>query len=350
VTSIVQQRDQLGMGLAIIAAITMISGCRSMNARDPVLDTKIVRYSESGQQQFAEGDSEGAIKAFRKAIHRAWMTDDPYESGTHAYNLAAVLYDRGDHASAIDWLIEARAELARAGASAGNTYLLEAKIAQDEGRLEDARRLISLAHCAPPPCSRGVYEASCTNEACQDPLLARVPCLGVRIRQRESEQQCRDDYAAQVQLAMARLQTEQFELASARQHLSNAIELSSDVCSDDLRAEIHHSAAMIDLAGGRLVESAAHLDHEARLLRRAANYRKIPEALIQAATVHEEVGRFDLAADRYCRASRIYLTRGDLQQAWTVLQRAIASSEMESSPSMQVRLRLTALEIESAAE
>lgn len=339
--------DALRVGFA--AMLILCLGCRGTGSREPVTTSKVTRYTESGSESFAEGDTSGAINAFRKALHRSWATDDPYQSGTSAYNLAAALYDRGDTIAAVEWLVDARVAFARAGTSAGNTYLLEAKIAREEGRYEDARRLISLAQCAPPPCTRPNSDDPCDCDPDSGSWLECIPCVGDDRQEQRQQALCRDDYRAQVALAKARLAAEQFEIEEAKKHLACAIAIATEVCSDDLRADIRHTAAMIDLACGHYAEAAAHLDREAFLLRRARNYRRLPEVLTLAAATHNSAGQFDQAVDRLCRTARILFTRGQLEDAWEVLQEALASGEVENSPSTRIRLKLTALEIEAAA-
>lgn len=335
--------------MSLLVGCVLCCGCRSTRSRDIPVDAKIVRYNESGTEAFSEGNSAAAIKSFRKAVLRSWATDDPYQSGTNAYNLAAAWFDRGDNQAAKDWLIEARVELARAKASAGNTYLLGAKIAQDEGRLEDAHRLIWLASCAPSPCGDRAEEV-CPGDACKEDCFERLPCVGNRIAEKKSLEECHNDYAAQVHLAKARLAAEMYDLDSAKCHFADAIESARHVCNYDLRAEFHDTAALIDLAGGNVVQAAAHLDREATLLRLAENYRRIPEVLTLAAAAHNETLRFDLSTDRLCRAARIWLTRGELEKAWEILQQALETGEAEHSPSTRIRLQITAAEIEAAAK
>lgn len=337
------QRDSLRIGLLVL--VLMVGGCRSSAPMDSSTVAKVVRYSESAAESFAEGDAEGAIQTFRKAIHRSWAADDPYHAGTNAYNMAAVLFDRGKHADALDRLVDARVDLARAGSSAGNTYLLEAKIAQAEGRFSDASRMIGLANCSPPPCSASDDNA-CRCAACQESKLDCVPCLGKKIADKKAAQQCRADYQAQVHLARSRLATEGYDLALASKHLVQASALVTKVCSDELRAEIHHAAAMIDLAEGQFLQAAAHFDREVTHLRLAGNYREIPEVLKVSAAAYQQVERFDLASDRLCRAARCLFARGEPKESWDVLQQALAFVDLDPSMPNHIRLMLTAKEIE----
>ncbi|MFK8115085.1 MAG: hypothetical protein AB8B91_22985 [Rubripirellula sp.] len=338
------QRDLLQIGLLVL--VVMVGGCRSSAPIESSTVAKVMRYSESAAESFAEGDTEVAIQTFRKAIHRSWAADDPYHAGTNAYNLAAVLFDRGKHADALDWLVDARVDLARAGKSAGNTFLLEAKIAQTEERFQDASRMIGLANCSPPPCTDSANK-SCPCTACQESKLSCVPCLGKKIADEKASQQCRDDYQAQVHLARSRLATDQYDLALASKHLVQASALATKVCSDELRGEIHHAAAMIDLAEGQFLQAAAHFDREVTHLRLAGNYRKLPEVLKICAAAYQQVDRFDLASDRLCRAARCLFARGEAKESWDVLQQALTFVDPDPSKPNHIRLVLTAREIES---
>ncbi len=105
---------------------------------------------------------------------------------------------------------------------------------------------------------------------------------------------------------------------------------------------------MIDLAKGQYLQTAAHLDREALYWRQAGNYRQIPDVLGLAAAAYEQGGRFDLAADRLCRAARIWFARGEFKKSWEILQQALICCESVTCQAAQVRLALTAREIESA--
>jgi tetratricopeptide (TPR) repeat protein len=145
------------------------------------------------------------------------------------------------------------------------------------------------------------------------------------------------------------LAADQYDLLLASQQLAVARQLSEQACNHDLLAEIQHVEAMIDLAQDRYLHTAAHLDREATLLRRAGSYRKLPDVLKLSGVAYQRAAEFDLAADRLCRAARIWLTRGELKKSWELLQQALVCSESAVKPWTPVRLRLTAQEIEAAA-
>lgn len=323
-----------------------IAGCRSSPPTNIEVDAKVVRYSEAGAEELAEGRPEDASQEFRKALYRAWAIDDPVEGGTQAYNLAAVLFSQGELAEASRWLVDARAGLHRGGASLGNTYLLEAKIAEAESRYEDATTLVDRAACSPPPCGDNRTLPCGLDEACREPVLACVPRLGNQLVERQADQQCRIDYQAQVHLARARIAIDQFDVASASAHLAKACELASEVCSFDLQAELQHVAARIDLARGRFLQAARHFDREATWLRYAGNYRKLPDVLRLSAAALQQIDQFDATAQRLLRVARIWLGRGDATKSWETLREAAEWSELEPREATRIRLELTATEID----
>lgn len=330
-------------------ALVLVVGCRSSMPKRSATVASVVRSSDDGAESLAEGDTRAAIRSFRRAVHRAWASDDPYHAGTNAYNLAAALFAHEDHAQhpsdALNWLIDARVELKRAGTSAGNTYLLESKIAQAEGRVDDAMRMIRLASCSAPPCEKTEHDAP---SECGRSKLACVPWLGDKLEERKKFAQCADDYRAQVHLARSRMAAGSFELALASGHLAEAKHLAEDVCGDELRAEIHHATALIEMARGKFLSAAAHFDCEAKAWRLAGTYRKVPDALQLAAAAYQQVDRFDLASDRLCRSARCLFAQGKLQRSWEAVQQAFTFAELTPTQSANIRLMLTAQEIEMA--
>jgi len=343
----------LSFALATLTGLLSF-GCRSTDTSTVATDAKIVRHAESASQAFAEGDTDEASESFRRAIRRAWAIDDPSEAGTNSYNLAACLASQSRPDEAMDWLIESRAELRRAGKSTGNTYLLEAKILQAEGDFAGAADAIDRAVCADPPCGEHDQQGCrfCGDDPCRESCLSRIPCVGTRIEDRAAIRDCEDFYAAQIELARSRLAAERYDIACAIEHFSTACRLAEDVCSDDLAAELQDVAALIHLAKGEYFQAAAHFDREADHLRRAGNYREIPDVLELSAAAYVEVERFDLAAGRLLRVARIWYGRGELKKSWEILQDALRYADMSpwslagELTTTQVRSALLAHEIE----
>ena len=133
------------------ALLLVVAGCRGAASSRQSMDSTLERHVRNASDAFREGQIERSTSEYRRALHRAWAMDDPYESGAGAYNLAASLLSASQTDQAKDWLLDARVEFQRAGSSAGNVWLLEAKIAQQESRLDDVTYLIQRASCSAPP-------------------------------------------------------------------------------------------------------------------------------------------------------------------------------------------------------
>lgn len=335
-------RGCLGLALLCLA----VTGCRTGATTVRQTDSTLQRHAKRAAEAYAEGHVDQAIAEYRKAVRRAWAMDDPYESGTAAYNLAACLASNGMAPEARDWLLDARVELKRAGYSAGNVWLLEAKIAQEESRLEEVPYLIQRAACSDPPCAEIVRPECCDgDDPCGGQCVARIPCLGPRLQKRQAVKECEQSYQAQLHLMKARFAAEQYDIPTAQRELECACDLATDVCSCDLHAELHNVAALIHIAKGEYLQAARHLDRETQKLRWAENYREIPNALNLASAAYEQAGLPDLAAERLCRAARVFYGRDELQRAWRFVQLAGPLAEAACAENTKIRLSLLANEI-----
>lgn len=332
--------------------VVVLTGCRSTTGtREVNVDRRIQRSAEAASVAFREGDLDEAIEEYRKAIRRAWAIDDPQESGTNAYNLAACMVTLGRYAEAKDWLMDARIEMDRGNAWSGNTWLLEAKIAQHECRFADAERYIRHAACAKPPCVEKDREVLCgPGDPCKESCLSGVPFVGKKVQEREATEDCRNAYDAQIHFARARVAAEQFDVINARKHYLCGCELASGVCDDGLLAESHNVAAYVHLAKGEYLQAGVHFDREAVHLRLSGNYREIPGTLELAAAAYEQSERFGLAANRLCRVARIYFGRGLVEKSWGHLRRAVELAELACNESVRIRLALLANEIQRSLD
>lgn len=340
-------RCMRGVGCSLVAALLATSlGCFGSGRSQPERDSALQRHVKYASEAYSEGQIDRAIVEYRKAVRRAWSMDDPYESGTTAYNLAACLTSNAQSREARDWLLDARVELHRAGASAGNAWLLDAKIALSESRFEDVQYLVQRAACSDPPCPDQGTESCCgKGDPCRDRCVARIPCVGPRIKKHRAAKDCQETYQAQIHLVRARLAAEQYDIPLAQRELECACRLAEVVCSDDLRAELHNVAALIHIAKGEYLQAGRHFDREAENLRLAGNYREIPTSLELASASYEQAGLVDLAADRLCRVARTRFGQGEVDQAWRDVQRALPMAEAVCSETIKVRLSLTANEM-----
>lgn len=342
------------IGLAFLWMAVGQMGCSTTPKQTVPKDATLVRYTDAGREAFDEGDISEAEKKYYRALMRAWAIDDPYESGTVAYNLAACLTSRSQYDEAADWLVDARVELCRAQSSAGNTWLLSAEIAMAENRFEDAERFVGYASQACPPCDVDDSHclcgpsAKCSDEECRECCIVRLPCIGDKLQEKKADRDCRNGYDARIELARARLAAKQFDTDLAEKHLALACELSSDVCDLSLQADRHDVAALIHDAKGDFLQAGAHRDREVKLLRCIGHYREIPNVLDAAAESYNAAERIDLAVDRMIRSARIYLARDQLEQAWRRIRCAGQLTTADGCEAVKIRLALTAKIIQEA--
>ncbi|MDF1844782.1 MAG: hypothetical protein P1U77_25500 [Rubripirellula sp.] len=334
----------------LITIIGITPGCKGMGETRRV-DETVGRYAQKGSVAFAEGQVNRAIKEYRRAIHRAWAIDDAYESGTNAYNLAACMISENRPTEAKDWLLDARFELCRAGASLGNVYLLQAKIALSENRIEDVYSNVDRAACSDAPCGEEGCECkSDPGNPCSHGCITKIPCVGPKLEQASVTKECVKTFEAQVELTRARLAAEQYDIPTAVAHFSKACKQLKGICGYDLQAELQNVAALIHLAKGEHLQAAGHLDCEAENLRCAGIYRELPITLTLAAAAYEQAGRLDLAANRLCRAARIRFGHGEIDRSWQDVQAAIALAETACSETTKIRLALLVNEISQTLE
>ncbi|QDV14947.1 hypothetical protein CA51_48570 [Rosistilla oblonga] len=330
----------------LICGLGFLIGCRSGGAPQRKIDPQLKNHAEAATEAFAEGQLEDAVKQYRKVIRRAWAMDDPLESGNNAYNMAAAMTSMSRVAEARDWLVDARVELYRAGKPDGNTWLLEAKLAQNQCRFDEAARLIQRASCSEPPCEGDSGDCLCgPHDPCEGSCAAKIPCVGEKLEQRKQLADCQQTFQIQIHLAQARWYAEQYDLPNARCHYQTACELAAEICDFELQAELQSVAAMIHLACGQFLQAGWHLDLEAKNLRLAGNYREIPRALELASAAYAQAARPALAADRLCRVARIWYGRGNINRSWKYVKDAIPMAEMSGSASTQIRLALLVHEL-----
>ncbi len=340
------------LAITIVLCATVI-GCRAAPKSVTTTDTRVRRLSEDARELYAEGDLNTAIAKYQAALLRAWAMDDPVESGSIAYNLAACLTSNDQSELARDWLADARYELQRGEHSTGNAWLLEAKIATRDARFEDAQRFLDHSACIAPPCEVGDDECGCpTANGCNDCALNKVPCIGKKILGKEAMKDCQQSFEAQIHLARARLAAERYEVGEAAKHFNCACELADSICSYELHAELHDVAGWIHVAKSEFVQAAWHFDKEAKHLRLSGNYGEITSALDSSASAFENGGMSIEAAERWNRVARIWLGRGDPAKAWEYLRmasEAVEACEFPLDNSLRIRLSLVAREIEFVA-
>ena len=108
------------------------------------------------------------------------------------------------------------------------------------------------------------------------------------------------------------------------------------------------SAAREGLAGSLAAEpaaAAAHFDRQAELLRRARQYRAVPQALSRAGESWEQAGKPAPATDRFYRAARSFHGRGETGRARELAGRALESATRAGDGQLQQRVEALLREI-----
>lgn len=336
----------------------------------PTNDRRFERPYESGAEAFAEGDLDDATKDFRQAWLRAWATDDPYLAGLASYNLAACLVSRDRPHRALDYLVDARAELRRAGCSTSNAWLLESRIFLSLANQPSAARALMQAKRQRPPCDCDESICNCPSVSsvdCQCLQCNRVsvpaacpgddkrcleclPCVGDKIRKNRQNDVCHDSHSARLQLGSARVALATGDIPAACQRLRCAADFLDEVCDPSLSADVEDVAAAIELQLGNDAAAVRHLDRQVEFLRYDQQYREIPKILIQAADIDSRRNEFSSAAARYNRAARIYFVRGDLNRSWQLIQHASQWVRVTPCQTVAIRLAITAEEVSRALQ
>jgi len=252
----------------IAQTLLTLVGCATPPTAPPQ-DQELSRTSDLARAAFEDGATARAIDLYREALNRARAMDDATEIGNTAYNLALchIILGQLDQASAL--LAEAKAEFKRRGSNPADVLLLEATVAQRQGRLEQA---LSLA-------DQVLSASSDESHRFQAALLkGTVACV-------------QDD--------PARART---ALAEADKHrIANAA----------LLAARERLAGDISLLEGNPAEAAAAFDRAVALFRKAKHYRDMALTLRRAGEAYQEAGDTRRAKDRLFRAQRSLAAQGE---------------------------------------
>jgi tetratricopeptide (TPR) repeat protein len=251
-------------------ALTLLTliGCAT-GPTAPPKDKELSQASDLARAAFEDGATARAIDLYGKALNRARAMDDATEIGNAAYNLALcqILLGQLDQASAL--LAEAQAAFQRSGGNPADVLLLEATVAQRQGKLEQA---LSLA----------------------DQVLAASPD---------------ENDLFQATLLKGAIACDQHDPARARTALAEADK--HHVTDAALRAARERLAGNIFLLEGNPAEAAAAFDRAAALFRTAKHYRDMALTLRRAGEAYQEAGDTRRAEDRLFRAQRSLAAQGE---------------------------------------
>jgi len=252
-----------------LTLLTLVGCSTSPTSTVPPKDKELLRTSNLARAAFEEGATAKAIDLYSKALNRAHAMDDATEIGNIAYNLALchIILGQLDQASAS--LAEAKVAFKRSGSNPADVLLLEATVAQRQGRLEQA---LSLA----------------------DEVLSASPD---------------ESYRFQVALLKGTVACGQDDPAHARTALVEADK--HHVTNAPLLAARERLAGNILLLEKNPAEAAAAFDRAAALFQEAKHYRDMALTLRRAGEAYREAGDRQRAEDRLSRAARSLAAQGE---------------------------------------
>jgi len=252
----------------IVLALLAHVGCTTP-ANVPRKDKELSRTSDLARTAFEDGATAKAMDLYRKALNRAHAMDDATEIGNAAYNLALCQIILGQLDQASVSLAEAKAAFQRSGSNPADVLLLEATIAQRQGKLEQALSLADQVLSASPDESHRVQVA----------LLKGTIACG-------------QDDPARARTALAE---------ADKQHATDA----------PLLAARERLAGNIFLLERNPAEAAAAFDRAATLFQKARHYRDMALTLRRAGEAYQEAGDTQRAEDRLFRAKRSLAAQGE---------------------------------------
>jgi tetratricopeptide (TPR) repeat protein len=257
----------------IALTVLTLAGCTTVPASTaPSNDKELSRARNLARAAFEDGATAKAIDLYAKALNRALAMDDATEIGNVAYNLALchIILGQLDQASAL--LAEAKAAFTRSGSTPPDVLLLEATIAQRQGKLEQT---LSLA----------------------DQVLSASPD---------------ESHRFQALLLKGTVACGQNDPAGARTALVEADQ--HHVTTASLLAARERLAGHILLLERNSSEAAAAFDRAAALFQKAKHYRDMALTLRRAGEAYQEAGDTQRAEDRLFRAKRSLAAQGEEAQ------------------------------------
>lgn len=254
----------------IALTLLVLVGCAtSPTSTAPRKDKELSRAGDLARAAFEDGATAKAVDLYRKALNRAHAMDDAAAIGNAAYNLALchIILGQLDQASAS--LAEAKAAFTRSASNPADVVLLEATVAQRQGKLEQALSLADQVLSASPN-ENDLFQATLLKGtiACEqnDPALARTALV-----------------------------------EADRHHITTA----------PLLAARERLAGNIFLLENNPAEAAAAFDRAAALFQKAEHYRDMAITLRRAGEAYQEAGNVRQAEDRLSRAQRSLAAQGE---------------------------------------
>jgi len=252
----------------IILTLLTLVGCTTPPIA-PRKDQYLARTGNLARAAFEEGAIAKAIDLYSKALNRAIAMDDATEIGNAAYNLSLCHVIQGQLDEATASLAEAKAAFERNGSNPADLLLLEATVAQRQGKQEQA---LSLA----------------------GEVLSVLPD---------------ENHCFQVALLKGVIACEQDDPVSARTSLFEADRY--QITNTNLLAARERLAGNIFLLEGSPAKAAAAFDRAVALFREAKHYHEMALTLQRAGEASRQTGDTQHADDRLSRAKRSLAAQGE---------------------------------------
>lgn len=252
----------------IMLTLVTLAGCATRPTAPPE-DKELSQASDLARAAFEDGATARAIGLYGKALNRAIAMDDATEIGNAAYNLALCQILLGQLEQASASLAEAKAAFQRSGSNPADVLLLQATVAQRQGKLEQALSLADQVLAASPD----------ENDLFQATLLKGTIA-------------CDQDDPARARMALAE---------ADKHHVANAA----------LLAARERLAGNIFLLEGNPAEAAPAFDRAAALFQKAKHYRDMALTLRRAGEAYRQAGDTQRAQDQLSRATRSLAAQGE---------------------------------------
>jgi len=278
----------------------------------PVWDAELARLNNSARAAYNREALETAATLYEQALTRARALDTALAIGNAAYNLAICRLAQGENEKASHLLREAEIELIRAQAGLADVLLVKAKLAQLQGRHDDARRLIQ--------------------RLLSDP--ASAPAASHRV---------------EAALVRGQLACDDGETARARAELDEATRQGAALSEPVLQAAGENLAGRINLLEKKPAEAAGHFDRESVLYQEARQPRELAAALRRAGEAWREASQPGLAAERFFRAARCSFAQGDPVEAVRCVELSLSLAAAARDDALQQRVLQLQAEITTVA-
>ena len=289
-----KNRWMLGLCAAVCLFIwTGCGGSRQVKADMPGSDREFDRNSRMARMAFENGQISQAIEGYKRALARAYITDDLNAVVDTRYNLAVCHLRQGNYPDALENVEMAQQELLTAGRPVSADLLLV--------------QAVALYHNGTPGRAWQISEEILSAKPAPSPeTLSRTHFLRGRMAaDRGDLEQLRLEITALGEPSVPGLQADRLELIGR--------------------------LAMLD---GRWDDAVTALDQAASMRALNRNYRSMATVLATAAQACERAQRPEDAAYRYLRAARSAALSGETERATVWLQESVRLADLAGAESL----------------